>query len=137
MNRLLAAALLAAPGFSAFAGETAPALTPEQAAEVRQIVGDVLADADQRATMASGAMTAGIDEKGKVFLKSEDGMFELNLKGRIQFRYHYNEQTDRAPASGGESIDGFTVRRTKLTFDNVNLGAAASEAAPADKENGR
>lgn len=107
--------------WSAAAGaDDARSLTESQAAEVRQIVQEVLADADERATLADGGTLAGIDDKGKVFLKSADGAYQLNIAGRVQFRYVYNDVEGQPAAGGGDDADrseGWNLRRVNLDFN--------------------
>lgn len=118
LTALLPAVLVAGFASSARAVETS-ALTPEQAAEVRNLVKEVLADSGQRATMADG-MYAGIDNKGKVFIKSEDGKYLMNISGKVQVRYTYNNAvnagTGAATAAQTASNSGFEVRRLDLDF---------------------
>lgn len=84
-------------------------LNERRAEEVKALVREVLADADTRASLAEGGITAGYN-KG-FFLTSEDGKFRLNLGGQIQFRYLASLRND----SGGDDVEsGFQLRRTKL-----------------------
>eukprot|EP00752_Nemacystus_decipiens_P013508 g11966.t1 len=79
-------------------------------AEIEGMIADVFADANTRATLLQEGALAGIDEKGKVFLKSADGSFSMNLNGQIQSRYIWNNQDQRA----NESESGFQIRRVKF-----------------------
>lgn len=100
-----------------FAADAAPAaLTPAQQDEVRTLVKEVLADADTRSSLANG-MTAGIDNSGKVFLRSEDDKFGMNIGGKMQFRYDYNNKGGKV----GNNSDGFDLRRVELDI-NGHLG---------------
>lgn len=115
LTALAPAALFAAA--PAFAADT-NALTPEQAAEVRDLVREVLADSQQRSTLADGA-TAGIDNKGKVFIKSEDGKYLMNIYGKVQVRYTYNNAANDSTAntaswSQSNGNGGFEIRRVNL-----------------------
>lgn len=116
VKTVLAGAFVAAAA-PAFAGEST--LTADQAQEVRQIVQEVLADANSRATLADGGATAGITDGGRVFLKSGDGSYELNIGGIVQLRYAYND-VEGAPGFGTgndeDRAEGFHLRRTKLDF---------------------
>lgn len=85
-------------------------LTPQRAAEIRSLVQDVLADADTRASLLQGGMTAGYDRG--FFLASADGNYRLNISGRLQFRYVYNNQDN----SADDNRWGFEMRRTRLQF---------------------
>jgi len=93
-------------------------LTEQRAAEIRNLVQDVLADADGRASLQSSGMTAGWD-KG-FFLASPDGNFKLRVNGQIQFRYILNyRDLGNNPQEGVEPDNwkhGFENRRTKLAF---------------------
>lgn len=106
LKTVLAGSFIAA-ALPVFAAETTQTLTDAQRDEVRALVKEVMADADHRATLADGA-TAGIDDTGKVFLKSEDGKYLMNIGGKVQFRYLWNDQ-----APGHE---GFDMRRVNLEF---------------------
>lgn len=87
-------------------------LNERRAEEVKTLVREVLADADTRASMADGGMTAGYN-KG-FFLASEDGKFLLKVGGQVQFRYILNLRDD----SGDDDFEGgFQLRRTKLKFE--------------------
>ncbi|MGI9015186.1 MAG: porin [Phycisphaerales bacterium] len=87
-------------------------MTEARAAEVRAIVHDVLADADTRASLLQGGMTAGWDRK--FFLASSDGNFKMNVEGQMQFRWVLNLQDEQA---GDSTRYGFENRRTKLNFN--------------------
>ena len=70
-------------------------LTEQRAEVVKNLIADVLADADTRSSMAQDGLTAGWD--GNFFLGSTDGRFRLQLAGIMQFRYvwNYHDQDDR------------------------------------------
>lgn len=89
-------------------------LTEARAAELRELMGDVLADADSRASLLQSGATAGHD--GGFFLQSSDGNFRLNLKGMIQFRYVMSLQDNTADASGDDTRGGFELSRTRYSF---------------------
>jgi hypothetical protein len=96
-------------------------LSERQAEQVKTLIRDVLSDADTRASLLQEGMTAGIDEKGKIFLKSADGSFNMNIGGQLQFRWIANFQNDDSASDGEDS--GFQVRRTKLSFSgDATLG---------------
>lgn len=90
-------------------------LTEQRAAQIRSLVSDVLADADQRASLQSSGMTAGWSDG--FFLSSPDGRFLLRVSGLMQFRWMYNH-ADSVPAGDltGRDISGFENSRTQLTF---------------------
>jgi len=90
----------------------APRRLPQRRAEeIRALVADVLADADTRAVLLDGGLTAGW-EKG-FFVQSPDGNFRLEFSGRIQVRLTYNHQSN-APDDGDRW--GFENRRVFLEF---------------------
>ena len=70
-----------------------------------------LVDAQARIDYTAQNLSAGHD--GKFFLESPDGGFRLNVAGHMQFRYVSN---NRSNTGGDDSLDGFTLRRTKLNF---------------------
>jgi len=92
-------------------------LSGRRAEEVKSLVREVLADADTRASLLEGGMTAGHNGK-KFFLASEDGSFLMNIEGQIQLRYIANFRSPDSTA--GNSLDegetGFQLRRTKMKF---------------------
>ena len=84
-------------------------LTEQRAAEIRSLVSDVLADADQRASLLQNGMTAGWDDH--FFLASADNRFRIQLEGELQFLWLYN--THEAP---DRHRSGFENHRTRLTL---------------------
>jgi hypothetical protein len=82
-------------------------LTQERSAQIREIVTEVLADADTRASLTQDGLTAGWSEH--FFLSSPDGRFKLQLEGVLQIRWLWNfhDQPDRYQY-------GFENTRTKL-----------------------
>lgn len=100
-------------------------LTDERAEEVRALVQDVLADADTRASLLQGGMTAGYNH-GFV-IGNSDGSFSLKLNGEMQFRFIYNNQDDGVdPVLGDNTEDsnrwGFENTRTRLIFSGNVAG---------------
>ena len=88
-------------------------LNERRAEEVKSLVREVLSDADTRASMADGGLTAGYNNG--FFLASEDGRFLLQIAGQAQFRYTYGA---REGTTIGDKNDGeFSIPRTKLYFD--------------------
>lgn len=123
MKTLLAGSFvaLAAP---AFAAETAATLTDAQRDEVRSLVKEVLADADSRSTLASGA-TAGIGSDGKVFLRSEDDRFLMNIGGAVQTRYMWHNGNG-SPSRSGDYVQGFDLSYTSVNLTG-HIGGGASQ----------
>jgi hypothetical protein len=60
-------------------------LGEQRAAQIREVVRDVLADSEQRASLRDGGMTAGWNDG--FFLASPDGRFRMNLGGFVQTRF--------------------------------------------------
>jgi Phosphate-selective porin O and P len=111
-------------------------LSEERAKEVRNVVEDVLKDADSRTSLTYAVPTAGFGDRG-FFIASPDGNFRLNLSGQLQIRYAANFLSSRdysilnanpgagvnrntAPAPSANSYNkstyGFEIRRMKLDF---------------------
>ena len=90
-------------------------LTEQRASEIRQIVSDVLGDAETRASLLQGS-AAGWDNG--FTLRSSDGNNELNVSGQIQVRYTWNHRDENSGlgATSGRDDFGFENRRTKLSF---------------------
>jgi len=84
-------------------------LTEQRAEEIRELVADVLADSDLRASHLQNGLTAGWSEH--FFLASPDGRFKLQLQGEMQVRwlYSYHDAPDK-------HRQGFEHSRVKLTF---------------------
>ncbi|MEX1015294.1 MAG: porin [Phycisphaeraceae bacterium] len=85
-------------------------MNERRAEEVKTLIAEVLNDADTRASLGQGGLTAGHD--GKFFLASADNAYRLNIGGQIQFRYIANFRND----ADDEVTEGFQHRRTKLSF---------------------
>jgi len=96
-------------------------LSQERAAEVREVVREVMADAAARGQLQSGGVQAQL-ESGNFAFRSEDGNFLLNIGGQIQARYAYNYQgpQNQAPTQPGQqgewSLYGLGLRRVQLIF---------------------
>ncbi len=85
-------------------------LNERRAEEVKSLVKEVLADADTRASLLEGGMTAGHNGKA-FFMASEDGSFSMTLGGQIQFRHIWTHQDDNSTSDSDDT--GFQVRRMK------------------------
>ncbi|MEI6273281.1 MAG: porin [Phycisphaerae bacterium] len=111
-------------------------LSEERAKEVRNVVEDVLKDADARSSLTPAVPTAGFGDRG-FFIASPDGNFRLNLSGQLQIRYAanflssrdysilnanpgagVNRNTNAPPPKNSyyKNTDGFEIRRMKLDF---------------------
>jgi len=84
-------------------------LTEQRADEIRDLVSDVLADADTRSSLLQDGMTAGWDEH--FFLASPDGRFRLQFDGLLQVRWLWNYHDE-----GDNYVSGFENTRTKFTL---------------------
>lgn len=92
-------------------------LNERRAEEVRQLIREVLSDADTRASMMADGMTAGHDPKNGFFLSSNDGTFLLQLSGQIQLRYILNNRNrNDSPGDFDDTESGFQMRRVKVGF---------------------
>ncbi len=80
--------------------------------EMRALVEEVMSDVSSRSAFQEGGLGAGHD--GKKFYLEGNG-FRLNVGGQMQFRWVYN--TSDARTGDAEELDGFEMRRTKLSFD--------------------
>jgi len=88
-------------------------LTERRSEEIKGLVKEVLADAETRTSLLADGATAGIDEKGKIFLQSADGSWYANINGQIQVRYIWNNESDRG-SSDGDTNEGMQFRRVKV-----------------------
>ncbi|MBM4101174.1 MAG: hypothetical protein FJ256_02785 [Phycisphaerae bacterium] len=98
-------------------------LSQERAAEIREVVREVMADASARGQLQSNDVRAQL-ENGSFAFRSEDGKFLLNIGGQIQARFAYNYQgpENQAPSEPGEfSLYGFGLRRVQLVFRGYAL----------------
>jgi hypothetical protein len=94
-------------------------MTGERTAQIRDLVEDVLADADTRASLLQSGMTAGYDDG--FMIGTSDGSFSLRLNGQLQTRYIWNIQDDAA-LDGDTNDRGFENTRTKLFFSGNVAG---------------
>ena len=92
-------------------------LNERRTEEVKNLVQEVLADADTRASLLASGMNAGYD-KG-FFISSDDGAFLLKINTQTQMRYIFNSRDHRLAAPGAafdKDEFGFQLRRVKLAF---------------------
>jgi len=102
---LLAGAAISLGGVSAAQGQ-------EQGTdEVRAIVAEMLADAQNRSSLLAGG-SGGHD--GNFYLADDAGNFRLNVSGQIQFRYVIGFRDE--DNANDDFTTGFQTRRTKLEF---------------------
>jgi hypothetical protein len=87
-------------------------LTEARATEIRNMVQDVLADSDSRASLLDDGVMAGWSEH--FFLADAFGRFMLQVDGMIQTRYMYSYRD--GTFAGDDNRGGFEVNRTRLTF---------------------
>ena len=87
-------------------------LTEARATEIRNLVQDVLADSDSRASMLDDGVMAGWSEH--FFLADAFGRFLLQIEGMMQTRFvmNYRDGVD----FNDDTRHGFEVTRTRLTF---------------------
>jgi len=93
-------------------------LSQERAAEIREVVREVMSDAAARGQLGSSGVHAQL-ENGNFSFSADDGNFLLNIGGQIQARYSYNYQgpENMAPTEPGEfSVYGVGLRRVQLIF---------------------
>jgi hypothetical protein len=84
-------------------------LTRQRSAEVRELVTDILADADSRAAGLDQSLTGGWNEH--FFIRSEDGSFLMEALGVVQARFMLSHQRN-APADNDRW--GFEASRVRL-----------------------
>jgi len=86
--------------------------------QVRQLVHEVLADADTRASLLDDGLTAGWNNG--FYLASADGSFLLQVMGQIQVRHVLSTSDDAFNGATGKDLDndvsGFEIHRTRVGF---------------------
>ena len=103
----------------------------QRAQQIREVVTDVLADAETRVSLQSSGMTAGWDDG--FFLQSPDGRFRLNVGGMLQARFLYSSLresydapgTNPGPTSFADSVgsrSGFDIANARLDFNGNVFG---------------
>lgn len=86
-------------------------LNEKRTAEVKQLVKEVLNDADTRASLLENSVTAGYNNG--FFMASEDGNFKLRVMGMIEFRYAVQLRDN---SSGDDGIQGFEIPAVRFGF---------------------
>jgi hypothetical protein len=99
-------------------------LTEQRAEEIRELVRDVIADAQSRTNLKGQGATAGWDKH--FFLASEDGNYKMQFRAQVQARWALNNRNmgfaaGAAPGSPSQpgvpdNQWGFEFRRMKLDF---------------------
>ncbi len=99
-------------------------LDAARAAEIRVVVGDVLADADARTSFADAPFIAGWNDGFRI--ASADGDFLLRISGEMQVRYVMNHRRGDRPVPEGPpavaarnppgTVRGLENRRTRIRF---------------------
>ena len=102
-------------------------MSEQRAEEIRELVQDVLADADTRASLQGSGMAAGYD--GGFFIQSDDNSFKLKFNGQLQTRWLFNHRSTDNPAESGNSY-GFEVRRFKLKFSGYVVDPSWQLSSP-------
>ena len=84
-------------------------LAEVRAQAIRDIVQDVLAEADTRTSLQTSGMISGWDKNFQI--ASVDGSFRLKMKGRVQVRWVLNHAQEQSTEWG------FEQRRVELQFE--------------------
>jgi len=122
MSQIKCLSLVAGAGVSLTAALTASAVTPvTNNDEVRAIVSEMLADADNRSSLLAAG--GGGHDGGMFYLADASGNFRLNVGGQVQFRYllNFRDDIDGGPNAlpNRENDDfesGFQTSNTRLWF---------------------
>ncbi len=126
MSQTKCLSLVAGAGVSLTAALSAVAATPVQNSdEVRAIVSEMLADAENRSSLLAAG--GGGHDGGMFYLADSSGNFRLNVGGQIQFRYYLNfrDDTEVGGNSGPNALpnrenddfeSGFQTSNTRLWF---------------------
>jgi hypothetical protein len=85
-------------------------LTEQRAEQIKALVADVLADADTRASLLQGGLTAGWSDG--FFLADPNGRFSLKIGGQLQVRWVFNFQD----TFNDQYRTGFELPHTRLWF---------------------
>lgn len=107
-------------------------LTEERAAEVRELVKDVLADSATRTSLQSSGANAGWDNG--FFIASTDNRFRLEIGGLVQARWVWSQQrepyTPDGIAPAAQLTYDQTDNRTGFDVHNVELWAQGHIISP-------
>jgi hypothetical protein len=122
MSQIKCLSLVAGAGVSLTAALTASAVTPvANTDEVRAIVSEMLADAENRSSLLAAG--GGGHDGGTFYLADANGNFRLNVGGQIQFRYLLNFRDDNGDGTNAlpnrENDDfesGFQTANTRVWF---------------------
>lgn len=125
MKQTTCLSLVAGAGVSLTAVMSASGATPTNNDEVRAIVSEMLADAEQRSSLLAGG--GGGHDGGQFYLADANGNFRLNVGGQIQFRYlvNFRDDADVAGDSGPNALpnrgnddfeSGFQTANTRIWF---------------------
>lgn len=87
-------------------------LNERRAEEVKALVREVLSDAETRASLLEGGLTAGHNGQN-FFISSEDGSFLLKPYGQLQVRFIATGNNQNLPGRDNQA-SGFEVRRAKI-----------------------
>ncbi len=90
-------------------------LTEERAAEVRELVKDVLADSATRTSLQSNGATAGWDNG--FFIASPDNRFRLEIGGLVQARWVWSSM--RAPYTADGIVPTGNPNIPQVTYDQT------------------
>jgi hypothetical protein len=88
-----------------------------RAEQVKELVREVLADADTRASLLDNGILAGHDGK-HFFLRGPDEVFTMEIGGQLQFRYIANWRDGLADDTDDHEA-GFQFRRAKVYFSGT------------------
>jgi hypothetical protein len=96
-------------------------LGEQRAGQIREIVRDVLADSEQRASLRDGGMTAGWNDG--FFLASPDGRFRMNVGGFLQSRFIWSSIRPGAQATPPTNANRpvFDYEENRYGFDVPDL----------------
>ncbi len=93
-------------------------LTEQREVQLRQLINEVISDADARTSMLDDNMTAGWD--GNFFLKSSDNSFLLKVSGQMQSRFMLSTSDNAYDGATSSDLDntrhGFEMTRIRLMY---------------------